>query len=205
MGLRRELWLLLPLLLLIALGPFSRVLNAGQSPWEDYAYLSCMDGIAFGCLAAFGAARLRPGARLRAGARVVGVAAMLLVVVFRGAAASLGLIPLGLNVTLLQLGVALLLFGLNASASGQVRGASAPLRYVGRCSYEIYLFHMFAVTWGAQAFVGMHLGREWLATWYALELLASVALGAAVARGYSEPINAWLRERALALRPRGRG
>ncbi|MGA8706471.1 MAG: acyltransferase [Steroidobacteraceae bacterium] len=50
--LRREALLLLPLGCLLILGPVNRTVYAGQDPWGQYAYLSCMDAIAFGALAA---------------------------------------------------------------------------------------------------------------------------------------------------------
>ena len=53
--LRREGLLLLPLVCLLILGPVDRTVFADQDPWGQYAYLSCMDGIAFGCLAALAA------------------------------------------------------------------------------------------------------------------------------------------------------
>jgi peptidoglycan/LPS O-acetylase OafA/YrhL len=56
---RSEKLLLWPLLGLMVLGPINRTAYADQDPWGSYAYLSCMDGIAFGCLAAVVSARVR--------------------------------------------------------------------------------------------------------------------------------------------------
>src|SRR5262249_27364305 len=50
--LRRERLILLPIVALLVIGPVSRVYTADQEPWDEYAYLSCTDAIAFGCLAA---------------------------------------------------------------------------------------------------------------------------------------------------------
>jgi hypothetical protein len=46
------------LLFLIIAGPINRVIYADDQPWGAYAYLSCMDGMAFGCLAALVSARV---------------------------------------------------------------------------------------------------------------------------------------------------
>jgi peptidoglycan/LPS O-acetylase OafA/YrhL len=70
--LRSERLLLLPLLGLIIAGPVSRVLLADQDPWGDYAYFSCMDGIAFGCVAALICVRLRPSRRILGIASTIG-------------------------------------------------------------------------------------------------------------------------------------
>src|ERR1700761_3820811 len=56
---RNERLLLFPLACLIVAGPINRVWLADQDPWGTYAYLSCSDGIAFGCLVALACARLR--------------------------------------------------------------------------------------------------------------------------------------------------
>jgi len=61
LALRRERSMLWPLLALIVIGPFNRVALAGQQPWDDYHWLSGMDGIAFGCLAAWVCVRRPPG------------------------------------------------------------------------------------------------------------------------------------------------
>src|SRR5580698_4143449 len=44
---------------LLVLGPLNRTAFADEDPWGQYAYLSCMDGIAFGCIAALASARMQ--------------------------------------------------------------------------------------------------------------------------------------------------
>lgn len=48
---RKQIVLVSVLIAFIAAGPFARVLTTNNL-WADYGYLSCMDGIALGCLAA---------------------------------------------------------------------------------------------------------------------------------------------------------
>ncbi|HET7924410.1 MAG TPA: acyltransferase, partial [Rhodanobacteraceae bacterium] len=137
---RREALLVVPLLALIVLGPFVRVWNADVEPWDEYAYLACFDGIAFGCLAALIHARLAPSRRWLVAAFACGVGAMLLIVAVRQTASALGLVATGLYITALELGTTLVLL---AFAGGLVANASwrgtRTVGAIGRWSYEIYL------------------------------------------------------------------
>jgi peptidoglycan/LPS O-acetylase OafA/YrhL len=78
-----------------------------------------------------------------------------------------------------------------------VHRITRPLQYVGRCSYEIYLFHMFVGDLGDTDLRTLRLDAGWFGAWYTLELFASVALGTALARLYSTPLNRALRARWL--------
>lgn len=94
----------------LVIGPWARVHKPGL--WADYGYLSCMDGIALGCLAAMATAKLRLSGKANLAARMAGSALCLLIVVFRPSASAIGFYKLGLDVTVLELGTALLLIGL---------------------------------------------------------------------------------------------
>ena len=64
---------------------------------------------------------------------------------------------------------------------------------VGRCSYEIYLFHMLIVL-GLIAIVRQaDLTRAALPVWYGTMLAGSILLGYLIARIYSEPLNRRIR------------
>ena len=186
---------------LIVVGPISRLGLSDQDPWEDYAWLSCTDGLAFGCLAALAAARLRPSRAVRSLFAVAGFAAVLLVVWFRQEAGRLGLFATGLDVTVLAAGASLLLIGLRHGAASSLERVSAPLRLLGRCSYEVYLTHMFVVLSAIAAAPKDLVHSVWVPAWYAGVVCASGALGWAVARFYSEPLNRALRRRWLAAAP----
>jgi peptidoglycan/LPS O-acetylase OafA/YrhL len=43
---------ILAMLIFIILGPFARTIFTNNDMWSDHSYLSCMDGIAIGCIAA---------------------------------------------------------------------------------------------------------------------------------------------------------
>jgi peptidoglycan/LPS O-acetylase OafA/YrhL len=50
---------ILLMLAFILVGPFARTVFTGNEIWMDHSYLSCMDGIAMGCLAALFASKYR--------------------------------------------------------------------------------------------------------------------------------------------------
>lgn len=197
--LRNERWIMICMVALIVVGPFNRVALEGRDPWGDYAYFSCMDGIAFGCLAAWITARVRLGRPVLRVAMALGVVIAVAIVVFRKQTSELGLTKAGLDVTALELGVALVLIGL---ARGVVNATSsrgtAWLRLAGRCSYEIYLTHMFVVL------ALMHLFRDLFGprpadsaayfVTYAVMLVLSVLSGYVVERWFSDPLNRVLRD-----------
>jgi peptidoglycan/LPS O-acetylase OafA/YrhL len=196
--LRNERWIMLCMVALIGIGPFNRVALEGRDPWGDYAYFSCMDGIAFGCITAWITARVELGRSALRVAMAVGVIMAVTIVVFRQQILALGLPKAGLDVTALELGVALILIGL-AGGVGNVtlsRG-TAWLRLAGRCSYEIYLTHMFVVLGLMHLFTdlfgaGPADSAAYLAA-YAIMLVLSVLLGYVVERWFSDPLNRVLR------------
>jgi peptidoglycan/LPS O-acetylase OafA/YrhL len=195
--LRNERALLLPLLGLIILGPINRTLLADQDPWGDYAYLSCMDGIAFGCMAALVCARQRMS---RATLRIllaVGATIAGLVVVLCNEDAHVGLSRFGLNVTALEAGVAMILLAFGGGVgNGALSRGTRWLREIGRCSYEIYLFHMLVVLGIIGLLKRTHPAMKTIPMWYLVMLLLSVLLGYMVSRLYSEPLNRRLRASA---------
>jgi peptidoglycan/LPS O-acetylase OafA/YrhL len=198
LALRSRAAMLLGLLPLIVIAPFNRVWLGDIEPWDEYSYLSCMDGIAMGCIAGWLSERRsldRFRARLAMGA---GVTAVLLIVVFRKTTVALGLVATGTHITVLEFGMALLLLAMASGVGNTLfaRGTSL-LRAVGRCSYEIYLTHMFIVLGffiAFRAFFGKHvLHPAFYPACYALVLILSMLLGYAVSRWFSEPVNRGLR------------
>jgi peptidoglycan/LPS O-acetylase OafA/YrhL len=119
-----------------------------------------------------------------------------LIVVFRGSAPSRGLHQVGLGLSVLELGVALILIALSRGIGSTLlaRGTGS-LRSVGRWSYEIYLTHMLVVLGLVPFIAASKPAAAWIPVWYAALLIASVALGWVVHRVYSEPLNRALRSR----------
>jgi peptidoglycan/LPS O-acetylase OafA/YrhL len=200
LALRSHARLLIAIAALIVIGPITRVAIADQEPWNEYAYLACMDGIGFGCLAALTShLRILTRIHLRV-ALAAGIALVALIVVMRGTADQLGLVSTGLYITLLEFGVALILMALaNGVGEAYLLKGTSWVQAVGRCSYEIYLTHMFVVFTFVAAF--KLIAPQWQIywAWYAVIVLASIALGYLVSRYFSEPANRALRSHSLPL------
>ena len=188
-----ERLLKLTLLLFVALGPFARVAFPDNEIWADHSYLSCLDGIAIGCLAALYSARAR-----RVPTRLFmlcGGVLFALVFFLRKATYALGLTGAGLNVTALEIGAALLLIAWSRrKPSLEPPGLClAFLRWMGVNSYEIYLTHMFPVMLLASVSCRNAIAADgWcsaaLSASAALAVLLSALLGSLVARYYSTPM-----------------
>jgi peptidoglycan/LPS O-acetylase OafA/YrhL len=126
----------------------------------------------------------------------LGIAAVSLIVVFRSSLPSRGLHQLGLGISVLELGVALVVIALSQGIGSTLLASGTGLmRAVGRCSYEIYLTHMLVVL-GLMPFISASRPEiAWVPVWYAALLISSVALGWVVHHAYSEPLNRALRSR----------
>jgi peptidoglycan/LPS O-acetylase OafA/YrhL len=85
------------------------------------------------------------------------------------------------------------------AAAAQTRWRSAavlnPLLSLGRCSYEIYLVHMFVVFAAYRVFVAAGKPMVAVPILFLSVILIAGLLGALVAKLFSEPVNRWLRRR----------
>lgn len=192
---RSEKRLLLPLLVLIVLGPINRAIYAGQEPLASYAYLSCMDGMAFGCLAALICARVTMSKRVLRASLVLGaVIAILVLTLCNSNDSQAGLARFGLNVTALEVGVALMLIPLGKGIGNRaMEHGTSRLRAIGRWSYEIYLFHMLPILGLMLWFKQDERSGLAIVSMYVVMLLTSIALGFVISRYFSEPLNRRLR------------
>jgi peptidoglycan/LPS O-acetylase OafA/YrhL len=183
------------LLVFVALGPFARTLWAHDNEvWQEYSYLGGMDAIALGCLTALLLARVelsRLTLRLVGG---FGAALLALCVGFTHQMAAWGLETTGLDMS--AVGVATCMI-IAAAAQSRWRSSSIlrPVIALGRCSYEIYLTHMFVVFVAFGLFVAAGEPMGAVPILFAGVILIAGLLGALVARLYSEPLNRWLRRR----------
>jgi peptidoglycan/LPS O-acetylase OafA/YrhL len=201
--LRKELLLIFLLAGFVIVGPFARTLTHNEI-WADYGYLACMDGIALGCLAAIVAAKFRFSDKANLAMRISGAALCIFIMVFRGWQARLGLYKVGLDVTILELGTALLVIayqqGFEAKATVG-HWLTSPLRWFGRNSYEVYLTHMLVVWPMVGIFYHTNQSLNSAPLWFVAMTVFSGLLGYAVARFFSEPVNRALRTKLLP-RPR---
>jgi peptidoglycan/LPS O-acetylase OafA/YrhL len=154
-----------------------------------------MDGMAFGCLAALISARISLSERVLRVSLVAGAIIALLVLAFCNEDDyHVGIARFGLNFTLLEVGVALMLVPLGKGIGNRtLTFGTSWLRALGRWSYEIYLFHMLPllglIVWFKQS---ERSGAAIIAMYFVM-LAASIALGFLISRYFSEPLNRRLR------------
>ena len=187
-ALRRTTLLAAFWVLVVVAGPLYRAAHQSDEAYFLYAYPACFDAIALGCLAAVLLASSlvsRPSPWLQR------IAALLMVSLYLWR-------PIAdTNVwgaSLISLGAAVLLLGAEkAPPTSHRRPGSRGLRWLGRHSYELYLFHLVALAAlrialpPAQATPGVK------PVWLLLYLLLSATLAALVARLVAEPANRTIR------------
>lgn len=214
--LRKQALIVAVLFCFVVIGPYARI-HGFNDLWADYGYLSCMDGIAFGCLAAIIvnamiAAKARLSNRSKLALAISGALLCIFIDVFRTMAARFGLYKIGLDVTVLELGTALLLIALQLRFEERADTSSSPtrtttsnskmagirrvfwqsagfLRWYGRNSYEVYLTHMLVVWPMVIAFQHFQLNINLASLWFLATTVFAGAAGYLVARFYSEPLN----------------
>jgi peptidoglycan/LPS O-acetylase OafA/YrhL len=159
-----------------------------------------MDGIALGCIAAIVVRKVRFHPHTLIALQLSGAALSILVIAFRHITWVLGLPKAGLNVTVLELGTALMLIAMqlrfeSGFESGVARSypINAVLRWFGRNSYEVYLTHMLVVWPMMRIFYDLHQPINSAPLWFLAITVLSGMLGYVVARFYSEPLNRRLR------------
>lgn len=202
---RRSLPVFIALLLaLIATGCFARtVWTRGDELAQENSYFAGMGNIAFGVLAALLAHRLAARTRplssilLRA-LRASGAALILLFAVYPRwpwihPFLHFTAIP-GTDDALLSLGTCLIMIA-SVLRNRQGFRCTAPIRWFGRHSYEVYLSHEFLVIAGVDLFAALRRTHATgpIALWVLAVLLLTAPLGWLIARVISEPLNRQLR------------
>jgi peptidoglycan/LPS O-acetylase OafA/YrhL len=192
---RRERFLVVPLFLFVILGPFARSHAFNHNPvWREYSYLGGMDAIALGCLTALFLAKRTLS---RATLWTFGVSGTILLIFSLGfsiRAYMWGLGRNGLNMTILAVGTTMLI-GVAAQTRWQAPGVLVPFLRLGQRSYEIYLTHIFIVLGLFSVFIAAGKPMRYVPALFLIVIPIAGLLGELVARGYSEPMNRWLRRR----------
>jgi peptidoglycan/LPS O-acetylase OafA/YrhL len=183
----KQRYLVIILMLFILAEPLARTLgdDVYNGMWQDDSYFSCMGAIAFGILAALYHSKATHHIMIIAG--IIGSLLILLVFVFRYLVFILGLTYWNIQVSFLELGVALLLIALS-----RYRGAPIGLRllcWYGRNSYEIYLTHSLIIIFCMIFFKD----TPHFIFLYISIIIASGVVGSLVARYFSEPLNRCIR------------
>lgn len=175
----------------IVAGPIYRSQHADNEIFFMYGYLACFDAIAIGCLTALLAQREVPNARQGQVLRIAAGAA-LAALYLRGID---GHQVFGFTLVALASGVFLL--GSSATvAAAQRAPRRSVLRWFGRHSYEIYLFHIIVLAGMRNVVDKAHLSYGARLPWLLLFLCLTALAAALVARYVSEPANAALRRRS---------
>lgn len=182
----------------LIISPFARTVWYPGNELADRNYFAYLDALSLGCIAALAAKRIELSKQALNAVAITGWGLFLLVLVFRKWVSALGLTNIGLNVTFLAIGTALVLIWMQKRfVSGQQIPSrfTGYLRFLGRNSYEVYLTHMFVVFIFVEGYHTLKLSGEWAWALYLTVLLFSGVLGELVARYFSNPLNNRLRER----------
>ncbi len=193
----RDALIVVPCLLLIVVAPFYRAEHADNDIFYLYANLACFDAIAIGCLTAMLSQLWRPAGPAAVAVRIFG-ALTLAAVWLRGFGGSYKI----LGFTYIALTTAsIIISSLDRSQRGPV--AWAPLRglrWLGRHSYELYLFHIIVLAAMRDLVPGATLTFAWQMPWLAVYLTISCVAAGAIARWFGDPANDLLRQTLLPTR-----
>jgi len=194
-GFRRVRLLLVMLSVFVVLGPFARSHAFNPNPvWREYSYLGGMDAIALGCLTALLCVRVDLSRALLRVCGVMGVVPLVFCLGFSNLVHRWGLDRNGLDMTILALGACLVVITV-AQTGWRAQRVVWPLVRIGRLSYEVYLTHIFVVIGMFDLFLAANRPMGAVPALFVGVVLFSGVLGAGVSRGYSEPMNRWLRDR----------
>ena len=174
-------------------GPFARFHATPMG--QIYGYFSCFDQLALGCLTAICFPLIRPwfeNSRFAITVPILG-AFMAACGYFWGEWQK----NIVFGPTFIALGTALLLIGSACTLPPILRflqGGFPPLSWLGRRSYEIYLFHLIVIEfmWIVSADLKLNLA-VYSPLWLLLFFLVAYAVAYLIFRFWSEPMNRWIR------------
>ncbi|MEO6921072.1 MAG: acyltransferase [Collimonas sp.] len=193
-GLKRQWAIAAIWALAIIIGPIYRSSHTDDEIYFMYAYAACFDAIAFGCFAALFADKIRlHGIAWRL--TQIAAACLVATVYLRGID---GNEVFGFS--LIAAGTAVLLLGArndNVPAWLKKNRLLGAIRWLGRHSYELYLFHIVVLGLMRSVVPKGAMPYAWKLPALALFLILSAIVAGLIARFYSEPVNAWLRNAFL--------
>jgi len=189
--LRREARLLAFWALVIVAGPLWRLAHQGDEGGYLYAYAASFDGIAIGCCTAVLARKV--ALRGRAMQALQGAVAVAMALLYLW-------LPIGqtnvLGVTGMALGTAVLLLGAHERSADPVRHGSRPLvmlGWLGRLSYELYLFHLVVLGLMRTAFPPRATSGDAKLLLLVGFLVLSAGVATLISRFFAEPLNRRIR------------
>ncbi len=196
-GLKRPVLIVALWLSAIVLGPIYRSFHTGDEIYFMYAYPACFDAIAFGCCAALAAQKFSLRG-IAGGAARIAAAALVAVTYLAGIH---GHEVFGF--TLIAAGTAVLLVGAHGEkVPGWLQRSRilAGLRWLGRHSYELYLFHIIVLGIMRGVWPRGTLAYAYKGPAMAAFVVLSALTAWVVARFYAEPLNAAFRVAFFKLR-----
>jgi peptidoglycan/LPS O-acetylase OafA/YrhL len=180
-------------LIIFFAGPFARFHATPMG--QIYGYFSCFDQLALGCLTAICSRLTRrwfETSRWAISVPILGAFIAACAYFWGDWRKNIVFGP-----AFIAIATALLLIGSAASLPPilrSLRGGFPPLSWLGRRSYEIYLFHLIVIQfmWMVSADLKLNLA-VYSPPWLLLFLLLTYALGYLIFRFWSEPMNHWIR------------
>ena len=195
LALRRTRYFVALCLAIVAAGPVYRNMHADNELYFMYGYLACFDAIALGCLTAL--LKRKVSLTKRASAIATWIAAPTLAWVYLIGID--GHEAVGFSLMALATCALLLASGADAQEGRPVR-LLGPLRWMGRQSYELYLFHIVVLACMRDLVPRDALANGAKPLWLLVFIALSCAAAAAISRYFSEPANRALRQRFAAPR-----
>jgi peptidoglycan/LPS O-acetylase OafA/YrhL len=192
----RNKWILLILFIsTLILSPYSRVNFLSESNLVDKNNLNYLDSIAMGVFTAFLVKNFNFSQIVKTISGLLGGLLIFIVIFFRGKLYKYGITDLGLDLSILSMGVGLLVFWMNYHFENKTI-VYFPLNLIcnmGKYSYEIYLTHMIIVVFASKIFLSNNLSNNTKPIIIVLSLILCWILGKLVFDYYSNPINQKLR------------
>lgn len=171
--------------LLVVIGPAYRWLHLDNGIDYRYAYMACFDAISFGVLAA-----LLQGYVSRKAIQPWRVVATvgLPVVYFSGIHNNVVF-----GFTGICLCTAIILIHISKTQTQFWRRATSPLRWMGRLSYELYLFHIIVLGIMRSLVPPASVTGNYKLLMLLIMVVTSCLVSYMVARWFANPVNKWLR------------
>jgi len=205
--LRRPRWIVPVWIAAIVAGPVYRSYNSRNEILFLYGYLACFDAIAMGCITAVLArsSRIPRLSSLTRGLVQIAALSFMLWIFLR---AGIDSVPVW-GTSFMALGAAVFLFAEGASqrdaaSAGQVSVLDKiilPIRWLGRHSYELYLFHIVLLAGMLACLSPKTVPAAAKPLWLLFFLAISALTAWVIAHSCSEPMNYGLRERLTRRRP----
>jgi peptidoglycan/LPS O-acetylase OafA/YrhL len=180
------------LLALVVVAPIYRSHYATNEIIALYGYLSCFDAIAIGCLAAITARKIQLSSMIR---RVMKYfAGILLVVVYLYSGIMENVV---VGVSLMAISTAVILVAasqLDDHKNISIGNVSKAVCWLGKNSYELYLFHIIVLALMKEAVLPESLGSVSKLIWFAVFVALSALVAGGISTFYSQPMNRKLRD-----------